>query len=91
MAIRTARAHGLAVFNRTGEHALGGRLLERGGMVVDLTAMRRVTIDRATRVAIVSGGAAVDDVVAAAAAYGLTPVTGTCGSSRLADVTLTGG
>jgi hypothetical protein len=91
LAIRTARAHGLAVFNRGGEHDWGGRSLERGAMVVDLTAMRRVTIDPATRVAIVGGGAVVHDVVAAAAPYGLTPVTGTCGSSRLADVTLSGG
>ena len=91
LAIRTARAHGLAISVCGRESDSIGRVLKRGGMVVDLSAMRHVAVDPATRVAIVGGGATVNDVVAAAAAHGLTPVTGNCGGVSLAGVTLAGG
>jgi hypothetical protein len=91
LAIRAARAHGLAVSISGGESDSIGRALKRGGMVIDLSAMRHVGVDPATRVAIVAGGATVNDVVAAAAAHGLTPVTGNCGTVGLAGVTLAGG
>jgi hypothetical protein len=91
LAIRTARAHGLVICDRAGDYGWGSRLPERGSMVLDLAAMRRVTVDPATRVAIVAGGATVHDVVSAAAAHGLTPVTGNCGMTSLASVTLNGG
>jgi hypothetical protein len=91
LALRTARTHGLAVGERDSSNDRNGHPCERGTMVVDLTAMRRVTIEPATKVAIAGGGATVNDVIAAAAAHGLTPVTGSCGSVRLADVVLGGG
>jgi FAD binding domain len=91
LAIRTARAHGLAISVGGGESDSIGRVLKRGGMVIDLSAMRHVAVDPATRVAIVAGGAMVNDVVAAAAAHGLTPVTGNYGAASLAGVTLAGG
>ena len=53
--------------------------------------MRRVTVDPDTRVAIVAGGATVKDVVTAAAAHGLVPVTGICSSSRMASLKRGGG
>jgi hypothetical protein len=91
LAVRTARAHGLAISVSSGESGPIGRVLKRGGMVIDLSAMRHVAVDPATRVAIVAGGATVNDVVAAAAAHGLTPVTGNYGAVSLAGVTLAGG
>ena len=91
LAIRTARAHGLAISVCGGESDSIGRVLKRGGMVIDLSDMRHVAVDPATRVAIVAGGATVNDVVAAAAAHGLTPVTGNRGTVGLAGVMLAGG
>lgn len=91
LAVRTARAHGLAISVRGAEQEWIGRVLKRGGMLVDLSAMRQVAIDPATRVAIVAGGATVNDVVAAAAAHGLTPITGNSGTVGFAAVTLAGG
>ena len=91
LAVRTARAHGLAISVSGGEFDPIGRVLKRGGMVIDLSATRHVAVDPATRVAIVAGGATVNDVVAAAAAHGLTPVTGNYGAVSLAGVTLAGG
>ena len=86
LAIRTARTHGLAISVRGGDSGSIGRVLKRGGMVIDLSAMRHVAVDPATRVAIVAGGATVNDVVAAAAAHGLTPVTGIRGTVGLAAI-----
>jgi len=91
LAIRTARAHGLAISVRGAEQDWIGRVLKRGGMIIDLSAMRDVAVDPATRVAVVAGGATVNDVVAAAAAYGLTPITGNSGMVGFAGVTLAGG
>jgi hypothetical protein len=91
LAVRTARTHGLTISVCGTESDSIGRVLKRGGMVIDLSAMRHVAVDPATRVAIVAGGATVNDVVAAAAAHGLTPVTGNRGAVGLAGVMLAGG
>ena len=40
LAVRTARAHGLAISVSSGESGPIGRVLKRGGMVIDLSAMR---------------------------------------------------
>jgi hypothetical protein len=90
-ALRTARAHGLAVIVRDGEHDYSGRALKPGELVVDLSAMRQVAVHPDTRVAIVAGGATVKDVVTAAAAHGLAAVTGICGPARMASLKLDGG
>ena len=45
--------------------------------MLDLTAMRGVTVDPDAGVAVAQGGATAGDVVAAAGRYGLAPVTGT--------------
>jgi hypothetical protein len=90
-ALRTARAHGLAVTVRGGEHDASVRALKPGELVADLSDMRQVTIRPDTRVAIVGGGATVKDVVAAAAKHGLVPVTGICSSARMASLKLDGG
>jgi FAD/FMN-containing dehydrogenase len=91
VAVRAARAHGLAVSMRGGSHDWPGRALRRDGLVIDLSAMRQVSIQPATKVAIVSGGATAKDVIAAAAPYGLAAVTGNCGTVGMVGLTLRGG
>src|SRR5262245_55437188 len=56
-AIRAARAHRLPVSVRGGGHDWAGRAVRHGGLVVDLSAMRRVVVDPEARVATVAGGA----------------------------------
>jgi len=90
-AIRAAREHGLPLSVRGGGHDWAGRALRDGGVVLDLSAMRAVTVDPATRTAVAQGGATAGDVVAAAAGYGLAPVTGTVKSVGMAGLTLAGG
>ena len=90
-AIGAAREHGLPLSVRGGGHDWAGRALRDGGVVLDLSAMRAVTVDPATRTAVAQGGATAGDVVAAAAGYGLAPVTGTVKSVGMAGLTLAGG
>jgi len=56
LAVRAARAHGLAISVHGAESLSTGRVLKRARMVIDLSAMRRVAVDPATKVA---GGATV--------------------------------
>ena len=90
-AVRAARVHGLPLSVRGGGHDWAGRALRDGGLVLDLSAMRGVTIDPAARTAVAQGGATAGHVVAAAARYGLAPVTGTVKAVGMAGLTLAGG
>ena len=90
-AVAAAREHDLALSVRGGGHDWAGRALNDGGLVLDLSAMRGVTVDPDAGVAVAQGGATAGDVVAAAGRYGLTPVTGTVKAVGMAGLTLAGG
>jgi FAD/FMN-containing dehydrogenase len=91
VAVRVARERGLPLSVRGGGHDWLGRAVRDGGLVVDLTGMRRVTVDPAAGTATVEGGATVGDVIAAAAAHGLVAAAGTVGGVGMAGLTLGGG
>jgi hypothetical protein len=86
-----ARHHHLRLSVRAGGHDWAGRCLRPGGLVVDLTRMRRVDIDPSIGVATVQGGATAGDVISAARDHGLVAVTGTTGGVGMAGLTLGGG
>ncbi|HEY8015429.1 MAG TPA: FAD-binding oxidoreductase, partial [Dongiaceae bacterium] len=90
-ALQIARVHGLPLSVRGGGHDWAGRALRPDGLVLDLSGMRRVTIDAEARVATVEGGATAGDVIAAAAPHGLAAVTGSAGAVGMAGLTLGGG
>ncbi len=90
-ALGLARKHCLAVSVRGGGHDLSGRALTDGGLVLDLTRMRQVTVDPQTQVATAQGGAMIRDVIAAAAPYGLVPVAGNSGTVGVVGLTTGGG
>jgi FAD/FMN-containing dehydrogenase len=90
-AVRAARAHGLPLSVRGGGHDWAGRSLRHNGLVVDLSRMRRVDVDRETQTATVEGGASANDVIAAATPHGLVAVTGNCGTVGMTGLTLGGG
>ncbi len=89
--VRTAREKGLALSVRGGGHDWAGRALADGGLTLDLSPMRQVSVDPATAVATVAGGATSADVATAAQRAGLVAVTGTAGSVGMAGLTLGGG
>lgn len=87
-AVRAARRHGLPLSVRGGGHDWAGRSLRHDGLVIDLTGVRRVTVDPQARVATVGGGATAGDVIAATAPHGLAAVTGTVSSVGMTGLTL---
>ena len=68
-ALLVAHCHGLPVSVRGGGHDWAGRAIREGGIVIDLSAMRGVSIDPASAVAEAQGGALAADVLDAAAPY----------------------
>jgi FAD/FMN-containing dehydrogenase len=87
-AVRVAREAGLPLSVRGGGHDWSARAIRDGGVVIDLTAMREVTVDPVAGTAVAQGGALAGDLAAAADRYGLAPVTGT---SKAVGLTMAGG
>ncbi|GAA3943570.1 FAD-binding oxidoreductase [Actinoplanes auranticolor] len=90
-AVRAARDAGLPLSVRSGGHDWAGRALREGGLVIDLTGMRGVTVDAAGRTATVQGGAITADLLAATTPYGLATATGVVRAVGLAGLTTVGG
>jgi FAD/FMN-containing dehydrogenase len=90
-ALRAARQHGLPLSVRGGGHDWAGRAISDGGLTIDLSAMRGVSVDAGSGTAVVQGGATAGDVVTAVRPYGLVPVTGTVKSVGIIGLTLAGG
>jgi FAD/FMN-containing dehydrogenase len=90
-AVRAARHAGLPLSVRAGGHDWAGRALRDGGLVVDLTGMRGVSVDAPGRVATVEGGALTADLLAATTPYGLVTATGVVRAVGLAGLTTVGG
>jgi FAD/FMN-containing dehydrogenase len=91
LAVRAARLRNFPLSVRGGGHDWLDRAARQDGLVIDLSAMRRVAIDPLTQVATAEGGATAADVIRAAAQYGLVAVTGNVGAAGMAALTLGGG
>jgi FAD/FMN-containing dehydrogenase len=91
VAVRCARANGPPIAVRGGGHDWAGRALADSGLVIDMSRMRRVDVDGAARIAMVSGGATAADAVDASELRGLVPATGNFGLVGMAGLTLGGG
>ncbi len=91
LAVTAARDAGLPLSVRAGGHDWAGRALREGGLVIDLTGMRRATVDPAARTVAVGGGATAADLLAATAPAGLVTPTGVVASVGMAGLTTVGG
>jgi FAD/FMN-containing dehydrogenase len=89
--IAFARDIGLPMAIRAGGHNIAGKSLCEDGLVIDLSRMRRVTIDSASRKARAQGGALLADLDVASQAYGLATTTGVNSDTGLVGLTLGGG
>jgi FAD/FMN-containing dehydrogenase len=86
-----ARAERLEVAVRGGGHNPAGHCVLDGGLVIDLSLMRRVDVDGEARVAGSQGGATWIDFDAATQAFGLVTPGGVVGSTGVAGLTFGGG
>jgi FAD/FMN-containing dehydrogenase len=90
-AVRFAVAEGLELAVRGGGHNVSGRAVSDGGLVIDLSHMRGVDVDAASRTARVQGGALWSDVNREAGLHGLAVTGGAISSTGVGGFTLGGG
>jgi FAD/FMN-containing dehydrogenase len=89
--VRFARDRGLEIAVRGGGHNVAGTAMCDDGIVVDLTAMRAVSVDPVERTALVAGGALWGDVDHETQAHGLATTGGIVGHTGVGGLTLGGG
>ncbi|HET9117459.1 MAG TPA: FAD-dependent oxidoreductase, partial [Pseudonocardiaceae bacterium] len=90
-ALRFARDQGLEISVRGGGHAFSGSSVCDGGLMIDLSAMRRVLISADERLAQVDGGATVAELDAATQVHGLAVPAGVVSHTGIGGLTLGGG
>jgi len=90
-AVRFARDNGLLVAIRGGGHNIAGNAVCDGGLVIDLSSMKSVRVDPATRRAWVEPGATLADLDKETQAFGLAVPTGINSTTGVAGLTLGGG
>src|SRR5689334_23219266 len=90
-AVRFAKEQELTLAVRGGAHSLAGFGVVDDGLVIDMSGMRKITVDPAARVAGVEAGARWKDLEAATGPHGLATPAGTCPTTGVAGVALGGG
>ena len=90
-AVNLARAAGSSLSVRAGGHSVAGFSMCDGGVVIDLSLMRAVTVDTDAGTATVEPGATWADFDAATAAHGLASTGGLISTTGVAGLTLGGG
>jgi FAD/FMN-containing dehydrogenase len=89
--VKFARDHDLLVSVRGGGHNIAGKSVCERGLMIDLSRMNRVSVDRQRRTARVDGGAKLGDLDRATQAFGLATTAGVVSTTGVAGLTLGGG
>ena len=90
-AVNFARGKNLLTAIRGGGHNVGGRALCDDGIVIDLSRMRAVHVEPATRTVRVQGGATLGDLDRETHPFGLAVPSGIVPKTGIAGLTLGGG
>ena len=90
-AVKLARDENLLVAVRAGGHNIAGNAVCDGGLLIDLSLMKSVHVDPASRTARVEPGATLADFDREAQAFGLATPLGINSTTGVAGLTLGGG
>ena len=90
-AVNFAREQGLTLSIKAGGHNVAGNAVNDGGIVLDLSQMRGVTVDPAARTVRVQGGATWGDCDRETQLFGLAVPGGVVSTTGVAGLTLHGG
>jgi len=90
-AVCLAQREGLAIAVRSGGHSVAGYSTIEGGMLIDLSAMKGLTIDPEKRIAVAEPGLTWGEYTGQAARYGLATPAGDASSVGVGGLTLGGG
>ena len=86
-----AREHRLEIAVRGGGHNVSGRASVEGGMMIDLSLMKTVTVNPASRRAVAQGGVTWGEFNRATQQHGLATTGGVISTTGIAGLTLGGG
>jgi len=89
--VNFAREHGLLLAVRGGGHSIAGNSTCDGGVVLDLSRMKGVRVDRVARTARAEGGVLWQELDHETQAFGLATTGGMVGDTGIAGLTLGGG
>ena len=90
-AVKFGSAHGLLTSVRGGGHSLSGQSACNGGLMIDLTPMRGITVDAQRKVGTAQGGVLLGELDRKMQAVGLATTLGTATDTGIAGLTLGGG
>jgi FAD/FMN-containing dehydrogenase len=90
-AVKLARSTNLEIAVRGGGHNVGGRGTIDGGLMVDLSPMKGIHVDPATRTARAQGGVLWKEFNRETQVHGLATTGGVVGTTGIAGLTLGGG
>ncbi len=90
-AVRFARDRGMLVSVKGGGHAVAGHAVCDGGLMIDLSLMKRVQVDPAARTARVAAGVVWSELDRATQPFGLAVTGGQISHTGVAGLTLGGG
>lgn len=91
LAVSFAAAEGIVLSVKGGGHNVAGNAVCEGGLMIDLSAMKRIEIDKAGLTAEVEPGVILREFDAATIAEGLATTGGTVSDTGIAGLTLGGG
>jgi FAD/FMN-containing dehydrogenase len=90
-AVKAARANGLPPSVRCGGHSVWGAALSDGGLTIDLSGLRQVTVDAERQFVHAGGGCLLGDLDAATAPHGLIVPAGIMSETGVGGLALGGG
>jgi FAD/FMN-containing dehydrogenase len=89
--VRVAREYGLPVSVKGGGHSVAGNAVCDDGLMLDMSGMKRITVDPGRHLAVADAGLTLGDFDTATARHGLGTTLGVVSMTGIAGLTLGGG